>query len=202
VADDEFERLWNQAVGSRLPADQPRFLLSQLEQLQAAKARRVGLEQEVAQLERSTAELEAIVAGQDSVATQLTAIERDLGTEQEVYATLAKRYEMARVTGDLGSFEADQRVMVIQNPDQPTAVGPSTLLFALAGAAGGLALGTVLAFAAEFSDDTVRRRADLERIPGLRVMARIPLIATDALVPTGAGLGSPRLQLRSGRDEA
>lgn len=201
MADDEFDKLWNQAVGSRQPAGQPGFIVSQLEQLQTAKARAVALENEVAQLERSTAELQTIVANQDRVATELTALQRDQGTDQEVYATLLKRSEMARVTGDLGAFEADQRVMVIEDPDQPSAVGPSPALMVLAGAIGGLALGTGLAVAAELGDDTVRRRADLERIPGLHLLARIPhLPAEPALPATGALDPSAREPRGSGAD--
>jgi uncharacterized protein involved in exopolysaccharide biosynthesis len=189
VAEDDFDRLWNQAVGTKEQADQPRFLLSQLEQLQAAKARRTTLEKEVKQLEESIAELGAVVANQSNVTTELTAIERDLSTEREVYATLLKRFEMARVTGDLGTFEADQRVMVIQDPDQPSSISPPLVVFVLAGAIGGLAMGLGLAVAAELADETVRRRTDLERIGGLRLLARIPLLPAEALAPATAGQG-------------
>lgn len=199
MADDDLDRLWNQAVGSQQTTEQPRFILSQLEQFQAAKARLAALQQEVAQLERATAELEGIVSSQGAVATGLKAIERDLGTEQEVYATLLKRYEMARVTGDLGSFEASQRVMVIQNPDQPSAVGLSVPLFMLAGLASGLALGAGLAITAELADDTVRRRADLERISGLRLLARIPAMSAEGAMARGAEVEPARLRLERGR---
>jgi capsular polysaccharide biosynthesis protein len=98
---------------------------------------------------------------------------------------------MARVPGDLGSFEASQRVQVIENPDQPSAVGPSPVMMILAGAVGGLALGAGLATAAELSDDTVRRRADLERVPGLHLLARIPHLPADAYVPPGTKFAAP-----------
>ena len=196
MAEGDFDRLWNQAVGSRQEADQPRFLLSQLEQLQAAKAKRIGLEKEVDQLERTIAELELIVSHQGSVATELIALERDLSTEQEVYTTLLKRFEMARVTGDLGTFEADQRVIIIQDPDAPLPVGPTLALFVLAGAVGGLALGLGLAVAAELGDDTIRYRADLDRIPGLTLLARIPRLSDEMGAGRSDGSGPPRMHLK------
>ena len=179
MVEDGFDNLWNQAVGTPAKVGHPPLLVSQLEQLQAAKARRVSLEKEVAQLERTTHELEATVANQGKVATELTALERDLGTEQEVYGTLLKRFEMARVTGDLGTFEADERVMVIQNPGLPTSISPPPALYVLASVVGGLALGLGLAVASELADDTVRERAALARIGGLRLLARIPRLPDD-----------------------
>jgi uncharacterized protein involved in exopolysaccharide biosynthesis len=202
LAEDAFNQLWNQAVAARQPAAQPGFIVSQLEQLQAVRARRIALEKEVAQLQGTTAELQVIVSNQDRVATELTALERDLGTEQEVYAILLKRSEMARVTGDLGSFEADQRVIVIENPDQPLSVGPSTALIVLAGAVGGLALGMGLAIAAELGDDTVRRRADLEQIPGLRLLARIPHLPPETSLSEGDLRAATPADLRTSEGRA
>lgn len=184
AADGDIDQMLSQAAGER-QAGTPRFLVSQLEQMQVARARRVALEKEVGQLENAVAELERIVASQNAVATELTALERDLGTEREVYGTLLKRYEMARVTGDLGTFEADQRVMVIQAPEQALPIGPSPILFVLAGAVGGCALGMGLAVAAEIGDDTLRYRADLERIGGLRLLARLPRAVDEVAMPEG-----------------
>jgi uncharacterized protein involved in exopolysaccharide biosynthesis len=148
------------------------------------------LRKEVAQLERAVDELQDDVSGQTTVELELTRLERDIGTETEIYGTLVKRYEMARVTGDLGSFEAAERVQIIDDPDEATPVGPSAALFVVAGVIGGLMLGIGLACAAEFGNETVRRRSDLERIPNLRLLARIPNIPTEPRALTSAGGGT------------
>ena len=85
---------------------------------------------------------------------------------------------MARVTGSLGSFESDKRVRVIDQPFTPTK--PSnlpTIVFAIAGLFGGLFMGIGLAMVAEFTDHTIRRREQVERLLGAPMLARIPPLA-------------------------
>lgn len=183
LSSDDLGRLWNLAASARQPGSQPPMLVSQLEQLQTAKSREIALFQEVAQLERATAELEAVVMSQSEVEQQLAGLERELRVKRDVLDKLMQRAEMARVTGDLGAFEAGQRVLVIQEPDEPSPVGPTPLKFALAGLIGGLALGVGLAVAMELGDDAVRRPSDLVRTAGLRVLARL----SSGLAPTSHG---------------
>jgi polysaccharide chain length determinant protein (PEP-CTERM system associated) len=180
VKSNDVDQLWSLAVGKQTGPDTPPLLLSQFEQLQSARRRESSLREEVAQLERSVAELRDIVRSQTKVETELTRLERDLGTDREIYGSLVKRFEMARVTGDLGTFEAAERVQIIDEPDQATPIGPSVLLFVLAGVIGGLVLGLGLAVMAEFGNETVRQRSDLERIPDLRLLARIPRMPVES----------------------
>ena len=52
-----------------------------------------------------------------------------------------------------------------------------TIVFAIAGLFGGLFMGIGLAMVAEFTDHTVRRREQVERLLGAPMLARIPPLA-------------------------
>jgi polysaccharide chain length determinant protein (PEP-CTERM system associated) len=199
VEKSNVDQLWALSVGNKSEKDDaPPLLLSQFEQLRSAKRRESALRKEVAQLEKSVNDLQDAVSGQTKVELELTRLERDIGTAREIYGTLVKRFEMARVTGDLGSFEAAERVQIIDDPDEATPVGPPAALFVVAGVIGGLVLGIGLAFAAEIGNETVRRRADLERIPNLRLIARIPNIPAEQRALASAAVG-PLLSTIAGR---
>ena len=134
---------------------------------------------EVRRLERTVAEAEASVANQIDVESELSSLESNVSMEKEIYDKLVKRLELARVTDDLGSFEAGGRVKIFAPPSGPDDVSPPANFFLLAGVIGGVALGLGLAVLAELGDTSLRRRADLERIAGLPLLGRIGRIQAD-----------------------
>lgn len=150
------------------------------EPVRAARAQQIALQVEVARLERGLAEAERAIASQADVQSELTTLKSALATEKEIYDKLVSRYELARVTGDLGTFEAADRVKIIAPPDQPAQVGPSASLFLIAGTVGGIALGLGLAVAAELADDSLRVASDIERVAGIPMLGRIPRLPPQA----------------------
>jgi uncharacterized protein involved in exopolysaccharide biosynthesis len=147
--------------------------MGERELLRAARARQVSEQEQVAQLERRIAEVERELANDDDVQSELASLNSKIETEKDILDKLVRRYEMARVTGALGSFEAEDRVKIIDPPDFPTYVGPSPELFLFAGVLAGIALGLGLAIAAELGDFTIRRRSDLQRLCGIPMLGRI-----------------------------
>ncbi|OYX82232.1 MAG: hypothetical protein B7Y75_06590, partial [Azorhizobium sp. 35-67-5] len=104
-------------------------------------------------------------------------LERSVTLARENYESLAKRYEMARVTGALGLFEAPERVKVLEAPADPASkVTPGYFLYLLAGVFAGISVGGALAAASELLDTRLRRPTDFARILGVPVIARIPRI--------------------------
>lgn len=159
------------AVVYTAPANQVRG--GETGSLGEARARQASQREQVAQSERRMADLERDLAADDDVQSELASLTSKIDTEREIIDKLVRRYEMARVTGALGSFEAEDRVKIIDPPDLPTDVGPSADLFLLAGIFAGLALGLGLALAAELGDISIRRRSDLREFCGIPVLARI-----------------------------
>lgn len=179
----DLDRLWNLAAGVTQSSDgsnEPRtapLLVSQLQKLQEAQAKRVGLEKEVEQLKAASVMLQRDIAAFGPIEQQQQRLERAVTTARENYDSLAKRYEMARVTGALGQFEAPERVKTLEPPASPaTKVTPGYFLYILAGIMAGFALGGALAGAAELLDNRLRRPQDFARVLGVPVIARIPRI--------------------------
>ena len=184
LKDTDIDRLWNMAAGSTgLGADKsaPGFdkaaplLVSQMLRLQEAQAKRVTLRQDVEQLKKTVQDLQTTMAEFAPIEREHQNLERAVATARETYEVLSKRYEMARVTGALGKFEAPERIKVIDPPVEPTTpVSPGPGAFTLAGLIAGLALGAGLAFLAELMDQRVRTTAALEAFGTAPVLARLP----------------------------
>ncbi|BBK35921.1 chain-length determining protein [Allostella sp. ATCC 35155] len=191
----ELERMWNMAASStgRPSEDGMRpLLVTQLGELQSARAKVIGLGHEIERLRIEIADLERKVNSHGTVQLQLRELEREVTVKREIYASLLKRAEMARVTGELGRFQRPERVKVIDQPVMPSGpTRPMTLVFMLAGLAGGIALGLGMAVAAEIADTSVRRVDALHAMLDVPVLARIPVLADEAFVASG-GL-DPRL---------
>ncbi len=173
----DLERLWNIASSQRLLPEEggQTLLVSQLEKLQEADSRIERLEQETVSLRHDVASLTRKVGGFGRHEQQLTELERDLGVKRKIFQELSERYQNARVTGALGRWEENERVKVIDAPFTPRAPSNLPLLvFVVAGLFGGFALGCALAVVTELADTSIRRRAALERLLDIRVVARIP----------------------------
>ncbi|MFH1555639.1 MAG: hypothetical protein ABII76_12375, partial [Pseudomonadota bacterium] len=179
----DLDRLWNLAAGVTQPGENGQalgsapLLVSQLQRLQEAQARRVTLAKEVEQIKEVIATLQRDIAAFGPIDRQQQQLEREVGMARENYDALAKRYEMARVTGALGVFEAPERVKVLEDPDSPARkITPGYIVYILAGIVAGIALGAGLAGMAEFLDTRLRKPGDFARIFGVPVIARIPRI--------------------------
>lgn len=170
-------QLWQIASSAKANPDgktQP-LLISQLQNLQEKRSKVEGLEGEVKTLKGMIVELEQKTSNFGSEEHALSKLERDIKVKRNLYEELARRYEMARVTGSLGAFQQNKSVKVIDQPYTPTA--PSNLpvaLFIIGGLLGGIFLGSGLALVLELSDTTIRRRDQLEALTGVPVLSRIP----------------------------
>ena len=103
------------------------------------------------------------------------ALERALASAREAHDSLAKRYEMARVTGALGVFEAPERVKVVDASGDP--MGPTSLpriVFLLGGLAAALALGVALCVMAELFDPMLRTAPDFTELLAVPLLGRLP----------------------------
>ncbi|MDX2103053.1 MAG: capsule biosynthesis protein [Alphaproteobacteria bacterium] len=185
----EIDRLWNLAAGIATTESGDRVLrplmVSQLEALQTAMAQVRALTTEVAVLGADVAALESRVEGHAEVERTLRRLEREVGLKRDLFTQLKSRAQMARVTADLGAFEAPERIRVIDPPQVPTRpVTPPPLLFAAAGVIAGLLLGCGLAVLAELFDGRLRTIAQAKRLTGLPVLARVPRVPTDSRVGT------------------
>jgi uncharacterized protein involved in exopolysaccharide biosynthesis len=173
----DMDRLWNMAAGAVVNGEQKTapLLLSQMQRLQEAEGRRSTLHNEVEQLKRGVDELRDGISTFAPIEQQLQKLERAVAAAREMHDLLAKRYEMARLTGSLGRYESPERIKVIDAPQEPTTpVTPGRVIFMLAGLVGGLVLGAGLAVAFEILDPRLRRQDDLEATSGLPVIALVP----------------------------
>ena len=171
----DLDRMWNLAAVAKKEGDgaQP-LLVSQVAMLEGARTRLEQVKSEMSNLRHGIAELSAALEESGEVERELGKRQRAVAETQDLVQSLRKRFEMAKVTGELSRFQAPERIKVIDRPAVPTApMRPLTLLFGLGGFAGGLALGIGLAVLLELSDSSVRRIRQMEALTGLKVLARI-----------------------------
>lgn len=174
---EEVERAINQVSVAGATSDRAAapLLVSQMQRLEDARARRDGLTREVDGLKQSVSDAKQSVADYGAVELQQKRLERAVAAARETYDSLAKRYDMARITGALGRFEGPERVKLIDPPTEPTVpTTPPAILFIIGGIFGGIGLGAALAFVAEMADGTLRRREQVEIGLGVPLLSRLP----------------------------
>jgi len=184
VSQADLDRMWNMAAGGGGPISEKAapLLISQMTKLQEAQSRPAALRQEIQQIEKAVEDLQLAVAGYGDIDREQQSLNRAVMSAREVHDQLAKRYEMARVTGSLGRFEAPERIKLIDPPTEPTTpTTPPAILFLVFGIVGGLILGIGLATVAETLDGSLRRRDQVEKLMGVAMLSRIPAIPTLSL---------------------
>lgn len=173
----DLERMWNLAAVARKDGDgaQP-LLVSQVAMLEAARTHLQELQSETENLRRSVAELSDYIQSSGGVERELDKRLRDVAETQDLVQTLQKRFEMAKVTGELSRFQAPERIKVIDRPTVPTSpMKPLTILFGVGGLFGGLFLGIGLAIIMEMMDTTVRSMRAMEKLMGVPVLGRLAI---------------------------
>ena len=177
---EDIKRLWNLVASSSGSFDQNNqtgttILASQLQAVQDASTRVTSLKNEVQSIKTITQGMERKVQSFAEVERTLIELQRDYGIKLKLYEEFQNRYEMARVSGDLGRYEEVERVKIIDAPFTPSR--PSALpaaLFIVAGIFAGLGIGTGLSAIAEISDTSLRLRDPLEAMTGIPVITRLP----------------------------
>lgn len=174
---ENLDRLWNMATSNGFQNQngvQP-LLVSQLERLQEAQNQCDRLEEEISSLEKELTLLSDKVNGFGEHERRLNELQREIEVRRTIYADLAERHQLARVTGALGKSEESERVKLIDPPFTPLA--PSNLplvVFIIAGIVGGICFGLGLAFIIEMIDTSLRRKDALSHIINAPVFIRIP----------------------------
>jgi len=178
----DIEKLWVISNNYQLNNDtekQP-LLISQLENMQLTSGKVEGLLEEVKSLKIMIKELEVLISGFGTSASELSKLEREVAIKRDLYDDMLLRFEKAGITESLGVFEQDKRVKIIDRPFTPTiSTNKPLILFIISGILGGLLLGGGLAIIQEVSDTTLRTRSQLQALTGAHVITRIPYIKTE-----------------------
>ncbi len=194
VSDDELDRLFNIAMGQSGGFDengQSPFLVSQMLRLQDAQSNKTALEKEVEQIRIKIDQLNNGIARFGPIERKMQALERNIRIAQQLHEKLMERYEMARVTGALGRFEAPERVKIIDAPQDPHFPDtPGRIAFIIGGIIGGIVMGIGLATITEMLDPTVRSARELAHRLELPILSRVSYIQVGDVTPppTGGGI--------------
>lgn len=181
---ENIDRLWNIAAGSAGGGDknQTPLLISQLQHLQDAQSKHVELTQEVEQIKQAIGKMQQTLAEYGPIDRQQRQLERTVTAANEAYDTLAKRYQVARLTGALGRFEAPERTKIIDAATMPSApVTPGRILYMIIGIVAGIIMGAGLAVVTELLDTRIRSSSALAEVADLPLITVISRIQRSAV---------------------
>jgi uncharacterized protein involved in exopolysaccharide biosynthesis len=179
MSTDDVDRLWNLAAGAVEKNEKGGMplLVGQMQRFQEVQSKQVELENEVKQLNESMLSISQNITTYAPIEQKQARLERAVSAAREFYDVIAKRYELSRITGALGKFEAPERVKIIDAPYDPS--GPVNLpliVFLFLGIIGGLILGCALAVVFEMFDETLRTTRQFRNIIPNGVIARLPRV--------------------------
>ena len=112
---------------------------------------------------------------------ELARLNRDYEIHRNTYLEMKQRLERARITQRLGESNEGTKFKVIEParlPLRPTF--PNLWLFFFGSLVGGLAVGTAVAFTAEYLDDSFQTAEDVQAALELPVIGAISTIVTEA----------------------
>ncbi|MGR5152017.1 GumC family protein [Photobacterium swingsii] len=177
LTQQEISQLWQRIASHSSSSDsksQP-ILLSQFEKLQQAENQIQALNEELKLLKKQADNVNMMRAEYAELEQQLTTLQRNHDVKSRIYNRLFERFEMAKVTGQLGRFEEPDKLKIIDRPSVPTQPlnWPWWLNFCL-GIAGGLGLGLSLACVVQLFDTRLYQSAHISRLTNAPVLIRIP----------------------------
>ena len=116
---------------------------------------------------------------------ELMILVRDYENRQKNYQALLDKRLNAHVAVNMEKRQKGEQFRILDPANLPSKPeSPNHLQIMMVGLLGGCGLGSVLAFGLDHVNPTFRRREDLEQIPGVRVLATVPLFtATSDHVP-------------------
>ena len=173
----QVSQLWQRVASNTQQLDNPNqpILISQFEQLQQAENQIQSLQGELQLLETQALQLEEKRAEFAQLEKELTVLQRNYDVKAKIYNQLLERYEMAKVTGQLGRFEEPDKLKIIARPSVPSQPlnWPWWVNFTL-GIVVGLGLGLSLVCAVQLLDTRLYQSRQITRLAKAPVLIRIP----------------------------
>ncbi|WP_298441727.1 hypothetical protein [uncultured Ferrimonas sp.] len=163
--EQHLDNLWQLASTIDSSEGQTPILVSQLRQLQQAQNQLAGLQSELELLQQHRQRIGERMSQSAAVERKLAELERLALGRRELYQELLVRYEKARVTSELGMFEAPNKIQVIDAPNYPSrSLELPWFINVLFGLAGGLALGIAWATIQALCDQRIYARVQLQQL--------------------------------------
>nr|WP_087026258.1 sugar transporter [Thaumasiovibrio subtropicus] len=177
LTEEELNQLWTVAtnVSEDEGAISRPLLISQLEQYQQAESQIEALQQKRTILEEQIIRLTEKRSASAELEKELKSLERNFDVKEKIYNRLLERYEMAQVTGQLGRFEEQDKLKIIDTPYTPSLPTnwPWWVSFIL-GTIGGVGLGLSLATFMVLIDTRVYSSVQVSRVANVPTLGRVP----------------------------
>ncbi|UTV26735.1 GumC family protein [Photobacterium atrarenae] len=177
LSETELNQLWTVAanLGDHPDTASRPLLISQLEQYQQAESHIESLQQKLLVLRDQIQTLTRKRSEFAELEKSLKSLERNFDVKEKIYNRLLERYEMAQVTGELGRFEEQDKLKIIDIPYTPTQPTnwPWWISFIL-GIVGGLGLGLSMTTLMVLTDTRIYATEQVQRITRTAVLGRIP----------------------------
>ncbi|OAN16814.1 sugar transporter [Photobacterium jeanii] len=177
LTSQEISQLWQRVANQSHTSDsksQP-ILLSQFEKLQQAENQIAALNEELKLLHQQAQEMNAKRTEYAELEQQLATLQRNHEVKARIYNQLFERFEMAKVTGQLGRFEEPDKLKIIDYPSTPNKPlnWPWWINFCV-GIVAGLGLGLSLACVVQLLDTRLYQSAHIHRLTKVPILIRVP----------------------------
>jgi uncharacterized protein involved in exopolysaccharide biosynthesis len=136
------------------------------------------------------------------VEEQFKNLTRDYQTALQFYNDLLAKKSLASMATDLERRQQGEQFQVMDAanlPEKPT--WPNRPLIALAGLAGGIALGLLLALLLEAKDQSLRTESDILTLLKVPILARVPIAGKSISASFWNRTPRPRLTRRERQEE-
>ncbi|NGZ09603.1 MAG: hypothetical protein CV088_09480 [Nitrospira sp. LK70] len=171
LSQSETEPDHNERPG-RLFDPQQQKLLAQMDE---SRLDIVNLKAKEARIAREMKEIEGRVERTPSREQQLTILVRDYDNMQKNYQALLDKRLNARVAENLEKRQQGEQIRILDSANLPQKPEkPNRLVVMIVGLIGGAGLGMGLALGLDQVNPTFKRREEVEKLPGIRLLGVIP----------------------------
>ncbi|MDX2322606.1 MAG: GNVR domain-containing protein [Moritella sp.] len=157
------------------------LLLNQLKEYEGYKSAILKTKLELTKHQEQRQHFQQNQAKYVVIEQELLRLTRNFTNQNKLYLDLLTRYEMVSISYALGEYESTSNIKIITPPFIPEqAINLSIFIYILLGLLLGLIQGIAISLTLSTTQDTLWHESEIAHATGLRIITRVPLIASSS----------------------